>query len=81
MKIEVTQEDIKNGHRRDAYRCPVALASKRATGFSVRATQVDITIEHDHNHRKFRTPLEVGRFIHEYDQALPVHPITFELPA
>ncbi len=32
IEFEVTYEDLTNGHRNDPYRCPMALAIKRATG-------------------------------------------------
>jgi hypothetical protein len=32
IKIQVTEEDIKNGERRDSTCCPIALACKRTIG-------------------------------------------------
>ena len=34
LTFEVTQDDVKQGRTRDAWRCPIALSTKRATGKS-----------------------------------------------
>lgn len=79
MKISVTQEDIDKGERNECRRCPVALALARA-GFS--GWEVDAgTIFLPHSTAEpIRTPVEVTRFVLDFDEGLPVFPFTFELP-
>lgn len=77
MKITVTAEDIKEGHRGNACLCPIALAMIRATKdewavgtFSVRRR---------YQRRAFALPKRVMAWIFRFDIGKEVKPFSFTL--
>lgn len=75
MRVEVTQEDIDAGRKRDCYACPIALSIKRQGFGSVAVSQGNIWVvgcEYD-------TPLHVEEFIKAFDEGKPVKPFAFTL--
>lgn len=89
--VEVTQEDIDNGKRRNCSRCPIALALMRKFNLdpsedSLDAASVGLTIASIfpvmHRERKpqyFNMPDEASEFIKDFDSKLPVKPFSFTL--
>lgn len=78
MLIEVTQEDIDKSERYSSCGCPVARALGRCLGYRVNvgytaviASSGEIIVQ--------TLPLEVQRFISEFDAELPVKSFSFEL--
>jgi hypothetical protein len=65
VKIKVTTQDIKTGHRFDAASCPIAKALRRTTGecfvFAWRNGEALI------GGKKFRLPEKAEKFIDEFD--------------
>ena len=82
MKIKVTQDDIDNGDRKNAYSCAVALACMRAGIKSpkVDTDEINEINEHGGSQRTWDTPRMVARFIERFDDRRPVKPFSFELP-
>ncbi len=86
MKINVTAEDIREGLRGDCFRCPIALAIKRDTGFDCDVYSPEHIFLGDGPsiiRNKYR-PVEkdafvVADFIDSFDNQKPVEPFTFEL--
>ena len=78
MKIQVTEEDIKNGVRHFCSSCPVALAIKKLypaeTWVSVSARRVVI------EETSYDLPEVAITFIQMFDKGQKVEPITFDLP-
>lgn len=81
VRIEVTAEDIANGERKNACRCPVALAATRA---GMRLVHVDL----DSIGEKFvggvwgrssYLPVEACEFVDRFDRGLAVEPFIFEI--
>lgn len=90
MKIQVTQEDIKNGIRGSTTKCPVALACQRALGPDAVACGRAIytgVVQHAKPSNwvvkeygaMFLVPPQVRVWIQDYDDCVPVAPIEFEL--
>jgi hypothetical protein len=79
MKIEVTDEHIKNGICKDANNCPIALAIRETLNLDADEVEVDgIFIEVEG--RNFDTTDEIDDFIEDFDSGTPVYPFTFDLP-
>lgn len=77
MRIDVTQEDIKNGEVGVCTRCPVALAMRRSTGHlwfidTAILSNADGSTELD-------TPACVRNFVRRFDTRLQVEPFSFDL--
>lgn len=75
MKIEVTQEDIRNGKCKSFWGCPIALALARA-GFK------DVIVSAAYACSKDKTldfPVEALHFINRFDRGETVKPFTFEI--
>lgn len=83
MKVQVTQDDIDNGACGSPYRCPVALAVRRAVGKLDRfySTQVSVSSYHivveGLGHAAPGPQLE--QWIWDFDSHRPVPPIEFDL--
>ncbi len=79
MKIEVTEDDIRNGKSYDCMTCPIALALSRAfkESLHVRATPFSLFV--DNPPRIFNPPQSVVAFMVDFDMHHPVQPFTFEL--
>jgi hypothetical protein len=85
MKIEVTQEDIDKGKRRQACNCPISLAVKRHTGARYVATFPLSGLNFIENDKTYILPAEEDQesfttFVCDFDDGNPVEPFTFELP-
>lgn len=78
VHVEVTREDIENGNY-GCSRCPVALAIRRAIPGSIPlVTRTNFTLM-GASGKKYQTPPGMRDFILEFDNQLPVEPITFDL--
>ena len=73
--IEVTQEDIDKGTRRDSTSCPVALAAARLLGGTPRVSMCFISLQGLHA----EIPEHAGELIFRFDQDLDVEPFEFEV--
>ena len=74
MRIQVTQQDIDNGTRREGDSCPIALACSRL-GLEVDVHNTSIEIA-DKLHR---LPHEAIRFVSNFDDGNDVLPFEFEV--
>lgn len=84
IKIEVTEEDIKDGVRENVKQCPVARAVLRQLDFAevVEVSMGGIDINFDVPGRKFiryKIPKKVMRFIQRFDEGKSVKPFSFVL--
>ncbi len=88
--IKVTKEDIRYGHPRSAYTCPVARAMARELGtgnanlsVSPGSTTPSSNLGwrvHDYRHEKYYyLPLSVSRTIERYDSTGKMEPFEFHL--
>lgn len=82
MVINVTQEDIYFGQRKECYKCPVALAINRSLPeMTAKVGHFDICL-YDATRKPLRTvetPLSVWVFITKFDLGRRVEPFSFEL--
>lgn len=80
MRIEVTQDDIAAGHRKDAYCCPVALAIRRELGIPASVTGGTATVDYA---APWATavwlPDAVSDFVELFDRGEPVESFAFDL--
>lgn len=76
MIVHVTINDIQQGIRRHAEKCPVALAMQRETGKDVHVTDAMAVIDDS----QFMLPLVARLFINDFDGHCAPGPFTFELP-
>ena len=68
MKVEVTAQHLRQGHRYDPYNCPVALAIKKAGYSEVAVTRKQLTYRRRSNARsKIATPKRVAQFVTRWD--------------
>jgi hypothetical protein len=74
--MKITQEDIDNGIRGSIYFCPVANAFVRETGKAVEVTESGIW---DENKMIVRNPIELQKFIEDFDSAKVVKPQEFNV--
>ena len=89
MKIEITEQDIKNGNPCDSQECAVSQALSRhfkthAVYTSLRKGKVDIRVNEQVYFVDKKDNEKVIKFIYdfdnlEFDNAIPPKPITFEL--
>lgn len=75
MRIEVTEEDIRNGEQENSRLCPVALACLRV----VNKNWALVWIKLSQNNR-WDIIEKVMIFIKAFDKKLSVEPFSFELP-
>lgn len=76
MRVQVTQDDIAHGTRKNACKCPVARALMRQTAnsfWSVSPSRMSC------DNRHYTSPKSVVQFIHDFDRGRPVKPFEFEL--
>src|SRR5262249_30664788 len=77
LHIHVTQRDINRGAQGDSFRCPVALAVKRAfKADKVWVREVIIIVTKGRSQQTHMTPPEVEGFLESYDSAI----LEFESP-
>lgn len=79
MKIDVTDEDIAQGVRRSALRCPVQRAAVRTLQRQVSVHKGIIIIEPEGFW--FRLPKQAQEAIAAYDQGELMVPFSFDMPA
>jgi hypothetical protein len=79
LKIHVTQEDIDNGIRDDALKCPIARAIKRVVSSFLSVSGYDINFDDGFNFLRIPPPEKVTDFIIAFDAGDPVEPFDFEL--
>jgi hypothetical protein len=81
VTIEVTQEDIEKGQRKDGCNCPIAKAIKRAIPgccVSVATRWVVLSINGEFCGDSF-LPEKALKFIADFDNFNPISPFTFQL--
>lgn len=78
MRIDVTGDDIQNGHRAGCYDCPVALAIERATGEEAHVFGSTVMLNGD-SRRTYRLPNVALARIDAYDGGRSMEPFSFEL--
>jgi len=76
MRIDVTQDDIANGIRKDPCWCPIALAVRRATGAPCKVDTDEITLSCG---AYIPTPESAAKFVMTYDDFGAAIPFSFEL--
>lgn len=82
IEFVVTQKFILQGHRKDCFRCPVALAAQEVTGDDMaNAGPCTIIWKVDGVEYEMETPGYVCEFMDRFDEGLPVEPITILLEA
>ena len=74
MEIQITQQDIDNGIRRNASNCAIAVGLKQEFAYDISVTDV-IRIGND----PYQATPEVVRWFLDFDRGRPVKPITIEL--
>ena len=72
-KIQITQEDIDKGVRRNASNCAIAVGLKQEFAYEISVTGV-IQIGKDN----YQAMPEVVRWFGDFDMGRPVNPITIE---
>ena len=84
LNIGVPQRDIDRGVQGDSFRCPVALAIKRALKAAVWVREV-IIVTKGRSQQTYVTPPEVEGFLESYDSAIfefdSPRPFSFTLSA
>ncbi len=81
MIINVTQDHIDSGFKKNACHCPIALACRAALGVYTTVSKEKIIFRaKDDIFEKMRTPKAAAEFIDKFDNDLPVLPFTFEIP-
>ena len=73
-KIQITQEDIDKGVRRNASNCAIAVGLKQEFAYNISVTDV-IRIGNDN----YQATPEAVRWFANFDLGRPVKPITIEL--
>ncbi len=76
LHIRVTQRDIDRGAQSDSFRCPVALAVKRAFKADAVWVREVIIVTKGRARQTYATPPEVENFLELYDSAV----LEFESP-
>lgn len=81
MKIQVTEEHIKNGIKHSCRRCPVAQAIKLhiKENFNVHVIGVAVKLYLVNNVERYTLPDEIIEWIKQFDAGLSVKPVSFEL--
>lgn len=77
IQISVTENDIRNGRRRDRCDCPIARAVRRTLNNMAVVTAAGIFTS-DAKYRHTDASME---FMLDFDQGFDVQPFTFELVA
>ncbi len=80
LNIDVTQEDIRQGGRRDTSNCPIAHAlSRRLKGAAVNVCFERIVAHSEQAHYEFYCSRDIEQFMTDFDEARPVRPSRFTL--
>ncbi len=78
LTINVTQEDIKNGKRRSATKCPVSLALTRQLSLETSIYFEGYFLPTITESIKFNNK-QLADWIYNYDNDISVQPISFEI--
>lgn len=78
FKVEVTQEDIKQGKQKNIYSCPLAKAIERTIGEEVQVV-TDFFEMPLRKQRRIKLPNEAADFRGDFDKGFFVKPFTFEI--
>lgn len=76
ITINVTEEHIAKGKRRNCRSCPIALAIKQ----KFNCEDVEVGYVMFIKNYKFDNPTKVDTFIFDFDNGFPVKPFNFDLP-
>ena len=80
IKISVTQEDIDNGWRRSCNCCPIALATRRVSGWKAPCVGNSLLWDDGDPHSyMLELPMVALDFINRYDVGDAVTPFEFEI--
>lgn len=79
MKIEVTDDDIRQGTKGNCVRCPVALAIERALGKDLAFEPWVVGDAAWVGLRRCTLPRKARNWIRRFDRELSVAPFTFDL--
>ena len=78
MKISITAEHIKNGKRKDACNCPIALAFKSLGWDQVTVGPTIISLLKTNHAKHLKHSLQSNIFINHFDNGLTVIPMELE---
>lgn len=81
LRITVTEDDIRAGIPYDIHSCAVALAARRTVSGLISVAN-DLTVWDEKTELligRYPLPHEVYDFINDFDNGIPVHPLSFEL--
>lgn len=73
LRIDVTEKDIRLGHVKDPWSCPIARGGRRAARKKCVVGTKDVTI----GHINVPLPKRAQRFIERFDAGLAVKPFSF----
>ena len=76
VRIDVTQEDIEHGCKRDDVKCPIALALRRVGYKHISVSSYIAWMEND-RHTLRQTPPDAAKFIEDFDNNREVKPFSF----
>lgn len=80
VMVNVTQEDISDGLRFNAFECPVAIALRRATGKDCACNDRGLwNFSADYTNLYRKLPKSVRDLPRKFDQGKPVTPISFKI--
>ena len=80
MLIQVTQEDILLGVRKNPCECPLALAIRRQFPNQDIGVHSDRVINYAQNYKLCLLPQSARTFVRNFDLQKPVEPEVFDLP-
>jgi hypothetical protein len=82
MRIEVTQSDIHNGLQHTGWKCPIALAIRRAGCSTITVGADSLLVMQDTGNVASRIPLSktVSRWIENFDSGAKCEPFAFDVP-
>lgn len=75
MRIEVNEDDIRQGEPENGDNCPIARAARRVTPLAVSVGTWTINI----GGQSYKLPAEASRFVEAFDAGWKVEPIIFEI--
>ena len=79
VRVQVTQQDIDDGKAGEAYRCPVALAARRAFPRQHVRVYAPCIMLIESGYPTFDLPSEARRFVDRFDGGVHVEPFEFDL--
>ncbi len=79
MRIVVTQDDIREGIRKEETSCPIAIAATRDLGVPAEATRESLWFDHSNGEAYCALPLMAREFIRRFDATGQGRPFVFEI--